>query len=149
MITKPTSKEKRHLKRVDARTPLAIELLSKDIKEGKLKNWEECAFAVACKRQEDVVAAYFFRSCAYLEYEDKLVRYHLPPSVQKEIVSFDRGGTIEPGTYCLSPVPPRSRREVQNKRARSKGKRKYKKGVTRKVIHHTQAIRNAGQVLLA
>ncbi len=91
------------LKTEDARSNLVLEVLPDDVKRAKVKNAKCCAFARACKRQmPKVKAAYFFRSTAWLEYEDKMVRYMLPLAVQKEIVSFDRSQKMEPGTYAIS-----------------------------------------------
>lgn len=40
-----------------------------------MKNSKCCAFARACKRQvTGIKGAYFFRSIAWLEFEDKIVR---------------------------------------------------------------------------
>lgn len=93
------------LKKVDAKSNLLVTLNQTDITNSKRKNSKNCAFACAVKRQvHGVKRAYFFRSSAWLEYEGKLVRYQLPPSVQKEIVSFDRNGLTETGVYHLSAV---------------------------------------------
>lgn len=48
----------------------------------------------------------FFRTTAFVEFKDKIVRYQLPGSIQKEIVSFDRAKVMSAGAYRLSPVGP-------------------------------------------
>lgn len=94
------------IKVVDATTPLIVGVAQKDINGAKRKDSKVCGFARACERQFPIEAAFFFKSTAWLEYKDKIVRYHLPPSMQKEIVAFDRNKTMEPGVYRLSAVRP-------------------------------------------
>jgi hypothetical protein len=90
------------LKKSDAKKPLLLEVRKVDVTKAVQKNSKCCGFARACKRIPHVRAAYFFRSTAWVEYDDgKIVRYILPPSVQKEIVSFDRSKIMAPGTYQL------------------------------------------------
>lgn len=89
---------------VDADEPALVELTDQDVARAQTKNSRACGFVRACERQmPNVRAAFFFRSTAFLELDDKIVRYRLPESVQKEIVCFDRTGTMAPGTYQLSP----------------------------------------------
>lgn len=133
------------LKKIEAKKPLKIELLQKDIDKAERKNSKCCAFACATMRTYPVKAAYFFRSSAWLEYADKLVRYSLPPSVQKEIVSFDRSKIMAPGIYQLSAV---------TKTRTSKGRAAYAKavdqrkrhdrgnGAKRKILHRTTGVRS-------
>lgn len=125
------------LKMVDAKKPLTLEVTEKDIKGSRSKDPRHCAFAEACKRgSKGVIAAYFFRSTAWLEYGDKMVRYMLPSSVQKEIVAFDRGGLTAPGSYQLS--PPKGSHLLKNVRARSKKRKEHPPGngrIKRKIKH--------------
>lgn len=114
------------LKKVDARKPMLLEVLPKDAKLGKEKDPRSCAFAEACMRSTDgVTGVFFFRTTAWVQYADKLVRYLLPASMQKEIVSFDRGAGIEPGIYQMSPPPKHGRLDAVLKRSRKrKGRHK-------------------------
>jgi hypothetical protein len=125
------------LKMVDAKKPLTIELTIDDIKGSKTRDPRHCAFAEACKRSSSgVLAAYFFRQTAWLEYDDKMVRYILPGSVQKEIVSFDRGGLMASGVYRLT--PPKGSNSLAAARKRSKTRKKHPQGngrIKRKVKH--------------
>lgn len=99
------AKEK-NLKIVDAEEPLTLDVKGLDIARARQKNAKCCAYARACKRAVPLVEeAYFFRSTAYLQYGDRLVRYTLPVSMQKEIVSFDRAKAMTPGSYTLYAVP--------------------------------------------
>ena len=133
---------------VDATKPMLVSVNQKDVARAKVKNPEDCALARACKRQHDgVKAAYFFRTAAYLEYDDKLVRYVLPHSAQKEIVAFDRAKVFEPGNYQLT--PPSSTNTLKAVKRRSKRQRangRTPRGVSsisRKFKHTTTNVRAA------
>lgn len=101
---------------VDSRERLLVTVTSNDVVNAKKANSKNCALARASLRLPDVCAAYFFRTAAYLEYLDRMVRYVLPVSVQKEIVSFDRARIFASGVYQLSPPPPTSARGKRSKR---------------------------------
>jgi len=135
------------LKKVDAKEPLVLQVKRLDVERATRKNSKCCAFARACKRSQECKAAYFFRSTAWLEFNDTLVRYSLPASVQKEIVSFDRAGVTAPGTYQLS-VPNRSDAPAVKRRGDKKRKSHHHaagegaSGIKRKMLHRTALIRN-------
>lgn len=101
------------LKLVDARRPIVVGVGLDDILKSRTANSKCCAFARAAKREPGVLAAYFFRSTAFLEFSNRMVRYRLPAGVQKEIVSFDRAGIMAPGEYELA-VPGASRTPEAN-----------------------------------
>lgn len=113
------------LKIMDAKAPLVLEVTRHDITNAKPKDPSCCAFACAVKRELGANAAYFFRTVAWIEYEDRIVRYQMPDSMQKEVVAFDRAKAMEPGVYQLSrPGPSRTTkgRSANRKRAsRRKG----------------------------
>src|SRR3990167_6395415 len=116
--------EKLGLKKVDARSPLRIEVTKREISTASKKDPSCCAFANATKRQHDIKAAYFFMSTAWVERGDgTLVRYRLPPSMQKEIVAFDRNKTMEPGDYQLVAFGKTSRMSAFKKRPSAKKRR--------------------------
>lgn len=136
----------------DAKEPLVLEVKPIDVVRATDKNSKVCAYARACERQfkeKGVEAAFFFRTAAYLEYEDKLVRYFLPGSVQKEIVAFDRHKTMEPGTYQLTPPPPTKTRKALAKRKREDKSPPVKDRpltkIKRSVVHRTQGIRSLAE----
>lgn len=148
MSTYITKKAKEQgLKKVDAKVPLKLEVQPNDIKKATMKDSTSCAFAQACKRSHKVKGAYFFRTAAWLEYPGKLVRYVLPPSMQKEIVAFDRNKTMEPGLYQLSP-PTDSRTMAAVKKRSEKRPGRHQPGKTkikRKVVHKTTNVRGLFQ----
>lgn len=129
----------------DAKEPLMLEVKPLDIVRASDKNSKCCAFVRACEREvKGAQAAFFFRSTAYVEYEDKILRYILPPSVQKEIVMFDRSRTMEPGVYQLSAVhPARTMRALKKMNAKRKTGNATVRGLgaKRTLVHRTQGIR--------
>jgi len=131
------------LRKVDGKAPLVLDVAACDIRRGSMKDPGNCGFARAAKRQYKCKAAYFFRTAAWLEYPDKMVRYVLPPSMQKEIVAFDRNKTMETGAYQLTP-PEGSRKlgAVAKRSAKRPGRHHPGAGkIKRKVVHRTTNIR--------
>lgn len=90
----------------NASKPVAVLVTQTDVVKAKQSNSKSCALSMAARRVPGVLAGFFFRSTAFLQYADKILRFHLPPSVQKEIVAFDRSGSFDPGVYQLSPPCP-------------------------------------------
>lgn len=131
------------LKKVEAKRPLILEVFPGDLAKAQKRNSKHCAFACAAERAvPGVKAAYFFRSTAWLEYEDRVVRYSLPQSMQKEIVAFDRFGSMDAGSYRLS-VPSKTLAQVRAQK-RYPVKVPTAKYVSHKVIlHRTGGIRTA------
>ena len=92
------------VKRVkDASSSLRIEVTTKDTQSPGVKQHKDCALAVACKKMNEVDGAIVSISTAYLIKGDVAIRYRIPVSVAREIVSFDRRGGFEPGEYYLDP----------------------------------------------
>jgi hypothetical protein len=89
---------------VDAERNAVIEVMSRDANPRASKNHEECALAVACKRQMNLDGVIIARSVAYLVKGKRARRFMLPPGTAREVVSFDRGAGFEPGRYLLSAV---------------------------------------------
>ena len=131
------------LEKVDADAPLTLNVKELDVKRASRKDPSCCAYARACKRELKAKAAYFFRTTAWVQHGDKLVRYSLPPSMQKEIVAFDRNKTMEPGTYQLSPPVKSARMGAVMKRSKKRsGRHQPGKGtIKRKFVHRTENIR--------
>jgi hypothetical protein len=135
----------KNLRNVEATQPMVIEVNQDDVRFAIRKDPTNCAFSVACRRSDKrIIAAYFFRSVAWLQYPKKLVRYHLPHSMQKEIVSFDRSKKMDPGTYQLTPPCPSGTLAAVRKRAKVGRKASPRKAQrTKYVRHQTTSIRVA------
>jgi len=124
----------------DATSPLMIEVTPTDMKTSKRKDMEQCAMAVACKRAYKADGAIIARSVAYLIKGDLAVRFRVPISVMREITSFDRGGTFDPGEYLLA--VPQTSKTLAGKIAGNplkKGGNKGNHGIRK--MHLTQGIR--------
>lgn len=85
---------------VDATQDIALHILPVDIKRAEKKDPASCAAAKAGQRElrKDVRV---FLTRTYVKEKDHWVRYLTPESASREIVSFDRGSTFEPGTYVV------------------------------------------------
>ncbi len=126
---------------VDAKRNVTIEVTKKDTNSNAVKNHKECALAVACKRK-GADAAIICIKVAYLIQGDKAVRYNLPESVSREIVSFDRNAGFREGTYHLTKIPPASQQRVTK---RKRGPRTT--GRNPVVMHKTEDVRQIMEVI--
>lgn len=104
------------LRKLDAKKPAIVCVNAQDVRKAKMKNAKDCAFACAIKRTMGADAAFVFRSTCHIQKGDTITRYQLPTSVQKEIVSFDRTGKMEPGNFQLSRVSRNKTRAVKRLR---------------------------------
>lgn len=86
----------------DAKKSITIEVTNRDNKAATVKNHKSCAMAVACKRKLHADGVIISMSRAYVIKGDRALRYDVPGSVAREIVSFDRNGEFEPGEYALN-----------------------------------------------
>lgn len=98
---------------IDAEESVLLTISRKDARHAIPRDPMHCAAALACKRQLHASDAVIMRSTLYVNVGTKKkpvwVRYQTPPSLSREIVALDRGGTFEPGTYKLTPFPPKGR----------------------------------------
>lgn len=128
---------KNGLKMEDAKHHLVVTVKKTDIELGKKKDPECCAIARAILAERpEAKRVFIFRSTAFIETAHRMVRYSLPVSVQKEVVSFDRFKTMEPGMYRLNAPPPsrdprRTAEYKKNRRKRAKQTRRPVSGYRR------------------
>jgi hypothetical protein len=123
---------------VDAKDRAFVGVTADDVLSARKANSKHCALARASLRLPDVHAAYFFRRTAFLEYEDRILRFALPVSVQKEIVTFDRAQIFAPGVYQLSPPSP-----ANTLASKAKHKRDIKSGRKKLTAHPTKPTERA------
>ncbi len=128
----------------DATRNITIEVTRSDTTSSKVRNHSECALAHAAKRMTNAEGAIINVTTAYLITGDKAVRYELPTSVSREVVSFDRDAGFDPGSYHLRKPKP-SRRLNNPKRS---GAKKWVKGngESPKPYHITGAVRRVGDL---
>lgn len=86
---------------IDSNKSITVEVTEKDDKNSKLKNHGQCAMAVACKRQQHADAVIISVRTAYVIKGKTAYRYRVPESTAREVISFDRKGGFQPGTYSL------------------------------------------------
>jgi hypothetical protein len=88
---------------IDSKSDLTIEVTKDDCRKSKSKSPSSCAMARACSREYD--GAIVSLAIAYMIKGDKAIRYVVPQSVSREIVSFDRSHNFAPGEYRLKKIP--------------------------------------------
>lgn len=94
---------------MDALRSVEVTVTSRDSSEGKKMKSTECALARAAKREYNADGMIIGLATSYIIRGKKALRFQTPPSVAREIVSFDRHHDFAPGKYSLSPKPPASR----------------------------------------
>ena len=126
----------------DADKPLHVTVTAGDNKSSQVRNHNACAMAVACKRQEKCDGVIVAVGVAYTIKGQEAVRYVLPPSVSREVVSFDRKAGFVPGEYQLS-VPAKRIGARTGKESESNSGRQNSGGIKRRFRHFTEGIRTA------
>lgn len=79
---------------IDGKKPIRVEVTKKDSNSAAVRDHKACAMAVACKRKLNLDGVLISVSTAYLVKGKKATRFQLPPSVSREVVSFDRHGGV-------------------------------------------------------
>jgi hypothetical protein len=131
------------VKRVaDATRNLKIEVTPKDVKDSTRKSHKGCAMAVACKRALDLDGMIVSVKTAYLVKDDTAIRYTIPESVSREVVSFDRKGGFEPGSYHLQKIS-KSLRLGKHTGGKDHQRSPHKTKLRTRFSHHTEGIRAA------
>jgi hypothetical protein len=121
----------------DATGETTIEVTQKDTNSSAVRNHKGCAFAVACKRKMALDGVIVSIRTAFVIKGNKAVRYRVPESVSREIVSFDRNAGFAPGEYKLTPFSESLKLGANGGRTTHTGE--YPKRVTPK--HMTSGIR--------
>jgi hypothetical protein len=124
----------------DADDNAIVEVTANDVKHSAKKDINGCAMAIAAKRQFHATGMIVAPSVAYVVKHDKAIRFQLPQSVQKEIVSFDRGGGFAEGTYQLNYPKKSQRLGARVERAYSES-RSHDNKHKRRFQHETTGIR--------
>ena len=93
----------------DAKEPITIEVTDHDRFTSKKMDHRECALAACLKRIYKLDGSIISINRAYLIKGSEATRYDIPPSVSREITSFDRGSEFMSGTYRLRAIPKGSR----------------------------------------
>jgi hypothetical protein len=94
---------------VDSGRPLVLYVHEKDVAKGKAKDCENCAIAVALKRQLKVRHVRVYLTKTYVLIRGRWVRYHTPRDCRNQLKRFDRGIGFEEAVYKLAPPSPTER----------------------------------------
>ncbi|HWY34245.1 MAG TPA: hypothetical protein VNX68_06330 [Nitrosopumilaceae archaeon] len=123
---------------IDAEESITLHVTPIDVKFANKKDPKSCAAAKAGQRElkRDVRV---FISRTYVKEKDHWVRYKTPMSAQKEIVSFDRGASFEPGEYTIKPFSQSDRLGAY--KPTDENHRNRKGNGIRKKLHYTGMIR--------
>lgn len=129
---------------VDSPKKLKIVITEKDVAKGNTKDPGSCAAAQACLRQPNCTQARVHLGRTYLKIGEKWVRFHTPPSLRGEIISFDRGAMFQPGEYTLAPMQPSHRAKGKRIGGPTVGKAKKKSSKARAKPHVVHGVRASG-----
>lgn len=124
----------------DANRPIMVRVTPGDIRKADKKDPSNCAMACSFRRA-GFDAAIIHPTKAYLIKGTLAIRYHVPESVLREIVSFDRHADFKAGVYQLSAIY-KTDKIGADTRPSNRGSGKNKKAISRPlVVHRTEGIR--------
>ncbi len=124
----------------DSPKNLFIEVTPRDCQSKAVKNHNDCALALACKREFGLDGVVIALRAAYLIKGNEAVRFGLGESIAREITAFDRNGAFDPGKYQL--VKPTHRIGDPSSSGSRTGYKKGKSGRKVKYRHITGDIRH-------
>lgn len=91
---------------VDANEDIALVIKKEDVNKSKVKDPAACAAALAGRREFKTDVRVFLTRTFIKDNKNKQwIRFYTPESMSREITSFDRGATFEPGEYKLKSMP--------------------------------------------
>jgi hypothetical protein len=123
----------------DADDNTILEVSRTDSTSGTTKSHNQCAFAKACQRKFQARGVIVSLKSAYIIKKDMAIRYTVPESVSREIISFDRKGGFAEGEYQLN--APTSTNRLGARQERPEGVHIRKDASKRKFKHITTGIR--------
>lgn len=106
----------------NAKRPITLTINKNDVAKANPKEPMDCAVARACRRELHAKEVKVHLGRVYIrQNEGNWLRYLTPKAMRQEIITFDRGGAFEPGTFQLAaPQPSKQtgkRQSKSNKRA--------------------------------
>lgn len=128
----------------DSTKRVEVNVTEQDCSGAKKGNIQACALARACKRALKMDGVIIGLSTSYLIKGTHATRYRTPPTVAREIVTFDRHHDFDIGRYHLSRISlsqgfDRARAREKKRNHNGKGKRK---GPVSHIIHTTARVRS-------
>lgn len=125
----------------DSTKSLKVTVTERDCKNAKERKEDDCAMAHALEREVKCDGAIVRPRVAYIIRGDLAIKYQVPESVSREIVSFDRHHDFRPGEYQLSAVYKCRRSDYKGRSSRGKAGRRHNRTRTPLVAHTTDGIR--------
>jgi hypothetical protein len=106
----------------DAKESITISVSARDVSGGRAKDHKNCPIAGACKRGLPIQYAIISKSTAYIVDKNMVAtRYLVSGGAREELISFDRGGSFQPGEYSLYAPTARQKLGSTHKRERTQG----------------------------
>jgi hypothetical protein len=127
----------------DATSPMVIHVVSRDIKEQKRKDPENCAIAKACQRELSAERVRVHLSRTYVKFAGSnfWLRFQTSNAARTEIAVTDKGGTFAEGSYMLLPINHKPKRRSY-RTAKSKAPYSYQQSP-----HELQGVRQKSPVV--
>jgi hypothetical protein len=121
----------------EANEPLRIIVRPEDVVGAKKKDWQNCAFAKACKRLYGSTKVAFFHCVAYIELKDEkgkawVERYQMPRTMREKVEHFDKTGEMPEGGFTLKAVGESYKLDSKAAVDRKRRERKHKRGAARR-----------------
>lgn len=110
----------------DGKSSIDLVVTTGDVKRSTAKDPTNCVAARACRRALGASEARVHVGRTYIRFNGHWERYHTSPALRAEIVSFDRGGKFEPGTYRLIKIQPSQGKDRRWGKRTNKGKKRGK-----------------------
>ena len=120
----------------DSSKPLKVTVKTCDVTKAKSLEANDCAMAHAIERELKCDGAIVRPTVAWIIKGDLAIKYGVPGSVAREIVSFDRNHDFREGDYQLTQVCPCRRMDAKVKRTSSLPNRKHVRTVRRPLVSH-------------
>jgi len=122
----------------DAKKGVSINVTEVDCSGAKKGDFTSCALAKACRRQFKADGAIVGISYSYLVTGSHATRFRTPPSVAREIITFDRHNDFDIGTYQLCRVSPSARLGTRPDNPTGKHDAAIR---IKYIVHHTSRVR--------
>jgi hypothetical protein len=94
---------------IDASKPRLVTITNDDIRDAMPRDGDYCAAAMALCRDETIEDAYVYMGRTYIRFHNRWERYLTPRALRRQLISFDRKGVFDAGTYRLNAPPPTAR----------------------------------------
>ncbi len=131
----------------DAKSEMVIHTIASDIKRAKRGDPQNCVFAKACERKFGSHNTAFFRQFAYVEKENRVMRFALPKPTRDSILVWDRAGKAQPDGYRLCPPSPSATLDAKLAQSRNRVREPWPTGRKKKRKNAPDDFRNGTGML--